>query len=635
MTMKRSNISIIIYCWIELLLCQQICFAQNLPLLSQTDPTSQNTTDQQADNVKSRHQPPGPTLDSPQAAMHSFLQAMVDRWSNPKAYQQAIVCMDFSLIEPIDDDDKKELADQLYGLINRIEYVRIANIPDAHAVNQAELKHYTFFPRKPFHNAIEEKVGGVTGRIVITCNENGRWVFSSQTVQAIADLYNQMQHLPLVAGQTLIDRIEAQLPAYLVSNKLLNIKYWQWIGIFLAIMLGLAFDLLVRMALMLAITRFVVKQKIIIDAENTKRTLRPFGLLAAGILWLVLLQLLGLSGRRVFDIIHAAAIIFTIFAGTLAAWRLTDLICEILIEKAKKTKTKFDDVLIPLLRKTTKIFIVIYGVIYVAQSLDIPIGPMLASLGISSLAFAFAAKDTVENFFGSIAVLLDRPFDVGDWVVVDGYEGIVEEVGFRSTRIRTFYNSQVTMPNSNLVRATVDNFGRRKYRRWKTTIGVQYDTPPDKMIAFVEGIRELVRNHPYTRKDYYQVWFNDFGDSSLNILLYIFHEVPDWSTELRERERMFIDIVRLADQLGVSFAFPTQTIHLYKEEHQPQQVQHDVPQSDADHQAMTVGVRTAQQIVKNQPWRYEKPSPVTLTDSPTTLPTDAAGNPINKQDELT
>jgi MscS family membrane protein len=186
----------------------------------------------------------------------------------------------------------------------------------------------------------------------------------------------------------------------------------------------------------------------------------------------------------------------------------------------------------------------------------------------------------------------------------------VEELGFRSTRIRTFYNSQVTIPNSTLVRATVDNYGRRRYRRWKTFIGVQYDTPPEKLVAFTEGIRELVRRHPYTRKDFYQVWCNDFGDSSLNILLYIFHEVPDWSTELRERERLFVDIVRLADRLGVQFAFPTRTVHLYQEEKAPVETRYAVPVGGTDREAVESGIRAARELTERQSWRTARPGPM-------------------------
>lgn len=160
---------------------------------------------------------------------------------------------------------------------------------------------------------------------------------------------------------------------------------------------------------------------------------------------------------------------------------------------------------------------------------------------------------------------MDRPFQVGDWVVIDGgVEGTVEEVGFRSTRIRTFYDSVVTLPNALLLTSKVDNLGVRRYRRWKTMVSITYDTPPDTIEAFCEGIRELVRKHPYTRKDYFQVWVNAFGPSSVDILLYVFHEVPDWSTELRERQRLFLDIMRLANAMGVRFALPAQTVYLHQ-----------------------------------------------------------------------
>jgi MscS family membrane protein len=201
-------------------------------------------------------------------------------------------------------------------------------------------------------------------------------------------------------------------------------------------------------------------------------------------------------------------------------------------------------------------------VLFVAQNLNVNVSSLIAGLGIGGLAFALAAKDTVENLFGSFTVLMDRPFQIGDWVVIGELEGTVEELGLRSTRIRTFYNSVITVPNSRLVHTAVDNLGSRRYRRVKCMISVQYDTPPERIDAFCEGIRELIRRHPYTRKDYYLVYLNEFADSALNILLYAFHQTPDWPTELRERHRLFTDIVRLARRLGVEFAFPTRTLHL-------------------------------------------------------------------------
>ena len=275
-------------------------------------------------------------------------------------------------------------------------------------------------------------------------------------------------------------------------------------------------------------------------------------------------------------------------------------------------------VLVPLVRKSVKIFITAIGIIFIADSLEIEILPLLTGLGIGSLAFAFAAKDTIENFFGSVSVIADRPFEVGDWVKIGDVEGTVEELGFRSTRVRTFYNSLVTVPNATLVRATVDNFGRRKYRRWKTHLNITYDTPPDRIETFCEGIRELIRLHPYTRKDYFQVWFHEFGAHSLDILVYVFHEAPDWQTELRERQRLMLDIMRLAERLGVEFAFPTQTLHLYQEEKQEKPPEAEAVSSHGDPtgQWQRAGKLAAREMTRDFTWRREKPGPyrITFTD---------------------
>lgn len=430
---------------------------------------------------------------------------------------------------------------------------------------------------------------------------------SAETVEGISELYESLRHLRPVLPIWL----RMQIPQAL-RRSFLTLEYWQWIGLFIVIFGGMVFDYTARIILRTVSRRLIVRQGVSEPAEAVRLAVRLLGLLAAAILWVIFLRGLALPETAA-KILLGAARIFGILAGTWAAWLRDRPVSEILVEKSAQTATKLDDVLIPLVCKTIKIFIVAMGVIYGANSLNVEIMLLLASLGIGGVAFAFAAKDTVENFFGSVAVLLDRPFEVGDWVIIENHEGTVEEVSFRSTRIRTFYNSQITVPNANLVRAIVDNYGRRQYRRWKTHIGVQYDTPSDKLVAFTEGISELVRCRPYTRKDYFQVRMHQFGPHSLDILLYIFHDVPDWSTELREREHLFIDIVRMADRLGVQFAFPTQTLHLYKEEHRPHQVQHDIPPRDAERDAEMLGIRTAQQLVREQSWQKEKPGPVAFT----------------------
>ena len=186
----------------------------------------------------------------------------------------------------------------------------------------------------------------------------------------------------------------------------------------------------------------------------------------------------------------------------------------------------------------------------------------MAGVTIGGFGFAFAAKDTVSNIFGSVTIFADKPFSVGDWVKTAGTEGTVEEIGFRSTRIRTFYNSLVTVPNNKFTEVIVDNLGLREYRRTLATLGVAYHTTPDQLESFCNGIRAIIKAHPKSRKDYYEIHFSGFGESSLNIMLYFFFKVESWTQELRSRHEVYLDILRLSKELEIEIAFPTRTIHI-------------------------------------------------------------------------
>ncbi len=404
--------------------------------------------------------------------------------------------------------------------------------------------------------------------------------------------------------------LERSMPQWLL-DEFFTLKTWQWLGILVLIGLGLVLDLLLRTAASTVSHRVVRRHGGEAHADTVRKVARPFGLFAAGVFWLYAVRLLGLPDAAL-AVLLTAARLFVTLAGVWLTFRLTDLLSEFFASKAAATETKIDDLLVPLLRKTAKIFVIAFGLIYIADSLRIEIAPLLAGIGIGGLGFAFAARDTLENFFGSVTVIIDRPFQIGDWVQIGDVEGIVENLGFRSTRIRTFYNSLITIPNGNLVRAIVDNFGQRRYRRWKTLIAVTYDTPPGRLQVFCEGIRHLIRLHPYTRKDYYAVWLNEFAATSLNVLLYVFFETPDWSTELRERHRLMLDIIRLADRLGVQFAFPTQSLHLYQENRDEVHRPAPPPEADASETAIREGRLAVEALTADAGWRAAKPEPVTI-----------------------
>jgi MscS family membrane protein len=258
---------------------------------------------------------------------------------------------------------------------------------------------------------------------------------------------------------------------------------------------------------------------------------------------------------------HAMAVrVLVVLSIVWTSYHLVDVLAARLAKRAEETESKLDDQLVPMVRRLLKIIVMLAGGVFILQNLEIDVGSLLAGLGIGGLAFALAAKDTIANFFGSVMIFVDKPFQIGDWVRMGDVEGIVEEVGFRSTRVRTFYNSVITIPNAKFTESEIDNYGMRQYRRVFVTLNLTYDTTPEQMQAFVEGVRAILQTNSFTRKDYYEVHMSGFGAHSLDVMVYFFLKVDGWSSELREKHRLFLEIMRLAKSLRVNFAFPTQTL---------------------------------------------------------------------------
>ena len=367
--------------------------------------------------------------------------------------------------------------------------------------------------------------------------------------------------------QSLEKTFREKMPESLRETSFL-LAHYQWISCFVLVFLGLFVDVATRFVLS-ALVRLARKDSSRGDTESDKlaeqKVWKPIGLLAQAATWYYGSWIIGFP-LGLMKVLAVGLKLFAVFAAVWTTFRIIDWIAGFIARKALGTKTKFDDLLVPLIQKCLKTFAVCTGIIFFADVFDLEVTAIVGGLGLGGAALAFASQDTLSNLFGSLTVLADRPFEIGDWIVSDGVEGTVENVGMRSTRVRTFYNSLITLPNSRLTTSVVDNMGRRQFRRFTTSIGVQYDTTPEQIDAFCEGIREIIRRHPYTRKDYFQVYLNGFGASSVDILLYMFFKCDDWPTELRERHRLLIDVMKLAANLGVQFAFPTQTLHMFQED---------------------------------------------------------------------
>jgi MscS family membrane protein len=201
--------------------------------------------------------------------------------------------------------------------------------------------------------------------------------------------------------------------------------------------------------------------------------------------------------------------------------------------------------------------------IIIQNMTGLKIGPLLASLGIGGLAVALAAKDSIANFFGTLTILFDKPFQVGQRITIDQYDGTVENVGFRSTRIRTLTGHLVTIPNEKLVNSSLENIGERPYIRWLTNIGITYDTPPDKVEKAVQIIREILENHEGMKEDFPpRVFFNGFNDWSLNIMVVVWYHPPDYWDYQAWQQKTCLEIMRRFEAEEIDFAFPSRTIYV-------------------------------------------------------------------------
>jgi len=242
--------------------------------------------------------------------------------------------------------------------------------------------------------------------------------------------------------------------------------------------------------------------------------------------------------------------------------RLADGIGGLWEEKAKKTESKLDDQLVPIVRRSLKVFLYIIGIVFILQNLGYSVTSLLAGLSISGLALGFASQNTIANLFGSLVIFLDKPFQIGDWIEMDNIEGTVEDVGLRTIRVRTFANSIITVPNSKFTTNAINNWSRMKKRRIKMTIGVTYSSTPGKLEELVEKIRDIIRRDENLMQDFFLVNFSGFGPSSLDIFIYCFTKSTVWAEFLQARQEFMIKIMHAVKELGLDFAFPTQTVHV-------------------------------------------------------------------------
>lgn len=259
---------------------------------------------------------------------------------------------------------------------------------------------------------------------------------------------------------------------------------------------------------------------------------------------------------RFFD--HVFTITFTLNITWLIVRVVDSLIEEYIVPVVNKSESDLDDQLLPLIRKLLKATLWAMGVIIGLNNAGFDVAALIAGLGIGGLALALAAQDTVKNIFGGVMILLDKPFKVSDRIKMDGFDGYVEEVGIRSTRIRTLEGRLVTIPNMHFSENAVENVSKEPNRKMVLNLGLTYDTPPEGMQKAMDILKNIILDHPGVEDDCL-VSFNTWGDSSMGILFIYF--ITDMNNLLQVQTDVNMSILKQFNENGLEFAYPTRTIY--------------------------------------------------------------------------
>ncbi|MBU2643686.1 mechanosensitive ion channel family protein [bacterium] len=274
-----------------------------------------------------------------------------------------------------------------------------------------------------------------------------------------------------------------------------------------------------------------------------------------------------LSGNM--DRIFEQAIgIITIIAVLAFVYKILDIVEFELNRYVDRGDNLLDKSFTQMVRLVLRFLVLIVAAIFLIQTLSgKPVTTLIAGLGIGALAIALAAQDTLKNLFASIMIMVDKPFAIGQRILIDGFDGIVESVGFRSTRIRTLASHQVTIPNEKMAGNSIENVGERRHIKRVSNIGVTYDTSPAKVEKALQIIREILADHQGMHPDFPpRVFFDEFNDYALNIkMTYWFHPADFWSYSAFSEE-INLRIMRAFEAEGIEFAFPTSTTYLAQDD---------------------------------------------------------------------
>lgn len=346
-----------------------------------------------------------------------------------------------------------------------------------------------------------------------------------------------------------------------LTDAVYGVSLGRWMLALLVLLLAVGLRGLVLRWVVRVLERFVARTETKYDDLVVEALNPPIGwfLLAAGAF--LALRVLGLPEETAATVGRWYRVVMVLLVSW-TAFRFVDLLSGYF---GKTREGQGERGLAGLVRLASRVMrAAIFGMaaVFVMQTLGFNVAGLLTGLGVGGLAFALAAQDTLGNWFGAAMIYSDRPFEVGDWIKTPSLEGTVEDVGLRSTRVRTFAKTLVTVPNRELAASVIENFSRMPVRRVSFLLGVTYQTSPSMMRETLARVRDLLRQHADVDQTFWLVRFTEFGDSALNIMVYYFTTTTQWDAHLAVREDINLQILEKLGEIGVSVAFPSRSIYL-------------------------------------------------------------------------
>lgn len=503
-----------------------------------------------------------PEFASPRATFCTFMKAL-----RHEDVDTAMHCLDLHDISPAARSEVGyQLAHQLRQVIDRSRLVIFQQIPDT---NHA-----------PPYVWLSQPNGLIGFSRQFSGPRKGEWLFSAATVRSIGRLYADTETQPYIPeireligsnpSPTLWGEPELWLRRHLpdwaltavVTSRSVHLKAYQLAGIVFLSMAWIGLYRMVRASARSVVSIILRMTGVSLPKKQLNPSLRAFGSLVCiyfvreGVLLLALDKIL----------LATALTVLTPLVWLCLAWtaiRLIDLLCDIVEARLTANERHFvtSQMLLPIGSILLKILILLGTLFYLMHLFDWEVTAVLTGLGIGGLAFALGAQDSLKNLFGSFTLIADRPFVVGERVKIGQFgEGVVEIVGLRSTRIRTKDNAILTVPNCDLTTMHITNYGRRRPCHYTAKLELVYSTPPEILQTFRDSIHELIRKTALTDKDKSSVSITDLNPSGIEMLVSVHFEVSDGKTEVVVREGLILELLRLAESLGIEFATPTSAV---------------------------------------------------------------------------